>query len=344
MRQTGHRQITRRQTGNGQPMQGHSLHGLARRGLGLLAGALLLAGCDMMATPPDRPQPGTLRPPAPPAVQPPTEPSEQSRALAVYYQRLQADLLVQGLLRTDGGGIDTPYSARDLARNFELIAFYDEYERGAGLRPSAGRPVPLRRWTVPIRMNVEFGASVPPERRAADRKLVGDFAARLSRVSGHPIGKDAHQPNFHILIYGEDDRATLPARARQLVPGMSLGAQSVFRDLPRSIHCFVMAFSGSGANDYSYRNAIVFIRAEHPDLLRASCVHEELAQGMGLANDTPRARPSIFNDDDEFAFLTSHDELLLRMLYDSRLAPGMTIEQARPIIATMAEELTGGSS
>jgi hypothetical protein len=69
-----------------------------------------------------------------------------------------------------------------------------------------------------------------------------------------------------------------------------------------------------------------------------------MAQGLGLANDTPRARPSIFNDDDEFALLTRHDELLLKMLYDPRLSPGMTLDKARPIIAQMAEELLGGAS
>ena len=46
---------------------------------------------------------------------------------------------------------------------------------------------------------------------------------------------------------------------------------------------------------------------------------------MGLANDSPDARPSVFNDDEEFAFLTRHDELLLKMLYDPRLRPGMVL-------------------
>ena len=64
---------------------------------------------------------------------------------------------------------------------------------------------------------------------------------------------------------------------------------------------------------------------------------------MGLANDSPAARPSVFNDDEEFALLTRHDELLLRMLYDPRLRPGMTEAEARPIITDIATELTGGS-
>ena len=47
----------------------------------------------------------------------------------------------------------------------------------------------------------------------------------------------------------------------------------------------------------------MLIRAEHPPLTRLSCVHEEMAQAMGLPNDSPDARPSLFNDDLEFALL-----------------------------------------
>ena len=85
------------------------------------------------------------------------------------------------------------------------------------------------------------------------------------------------------------------------------------------------------------------MRAEQPDLMRLSCIHEEIAQGLGLPNDSPRARPSIFNDDDEFALLTSHDEKLLTMLYDPRLKPGMTAQEAAPVVRIIARELMGQS-
>ncbi|MDX5401648.1 MAG: DUF2927 domain-containing protein [Rhodobacterales bacterium] len=316
----------------------------AGRKLGLLAGALLLAACETAVPPGDSRIPQTARPPALPDQAQAAEPSPESRALAVYYQRLETDLLGQGLLRTDAGGPDTPFGARDLARNFEEIAFFDEYERGAGLRASSGRPVPMRRWADPVRIKVEFGPSVAQNTRQTDLRSIRSYAARLARATRHPITLDANRPNMTILIYSEDDNALLAQRARQIVPGISGGALSVFRSLPRQIHCFVMAFSGGGPDSNVYQQAIVVIRAEHPDLLRASCIHEEMAQGLGLANDTPRARPSIFNDDDEFALLTRHDELLLKMLYDPRLAPGMTLDQARPIITQMAEELLGGST
>ena len=75
--------------------------------------------------------------------------------------------------------------------------------------------------------------------------------------------------------------------------------------------------------------------------MRHACIHEEVAQGLGLPNDSPYARPSIFNDDDEFALLTSHDEALLRMLYDPRLKNGMTVDEARPIVRILAREEMG---
>ncbi|HHI70684.1 MAG TPA: DUF2927 domain-containing protein, partial [Rhodobacteraceae bacterium] len=105
----------------------------------------------------------------------------------------------------------------------------------------------------------------------------------------------------------------------------------------------VLAFSDDPKSAV-YAKAVAVIRGEHPDLLRLSCIHEELAQGMGLPNDSPAARPSIFNDDEEFGLLTHHDELLLQMLYDKRLRPGMTVQEARPIIKQIAAELMGGTS
>ncbi len=307
-----------------------------------LAGSMILAGCDDM--PPRssvRPETRPDRPAAPPA---PREagPSAASKALADYYTRVQADLLAQGLLRTDGGGVDTPFDADTLIRNFERLAFFDEYERGQGLTTARNTPGQLRRWTDPVRLTVEFGASVPDARRDKDREIVSRYAARLSRITGHPIGTGPNG-NFHVMILGEDDRAAAVPRIQQLVPNINPSSLGIIRNIPRSIHCLVIAFSDA-RNDFIYRRAIAIVRAEHPDLLRRSCIHEEVAQGLGLANDSPMARPSIFNDDDEFALLTTHDEMLLKMLYDPRLQPGMTPEQARPIYSARARILAGGPS
>lgn len=311
----------------------------------MLAGVAALAGCDATTTAPSQSARPESRPPqaARPSPDPDRAmPSTASAALATYYARVQADLLAQGLLRTDGGGVDTPFDADMLARNFERLAFYDEYERGRGLMSARETAGNLRRWVDPVRVTIEFGASVRPDQRDRDRAMISDYTDRLARVTGHPV-RTGPNGNFHVLVLGEDDRTAALSRIKTLVPNMNAASMDIIRNIPRSIHCLVIAFSDA-RNDFIYRKAIAIVRAEHPDLLRRSCVHEELAQGMGLANDSPRARPSIFNDDDEFALLTTHDELLLRMLYDPRLTPGMTLEQARPIFTARARQLAGGPS
>lgn len=318
-----------------------NLGAIGKTGAGLLA-LTLLAAC---------PEPEVVAPPSPPVrpevPQEPaeviTEPSEASRALSTHYQRVQTDLLNQGLLRGDGGGPDTPFTDVMLTRNFVRIALFDEYRIGESGELEADATVSrLRRWDGPIRMDVEFGNSVPQAQRDRDTASVASFANRLSRLTGVGIQQTDARPNFHVFVLNEGDRADYESRLRELVPGIDAASVRAFLNPPRSTLCLAIAFSEGGANTTS--RAVVLIRGEHPDLLRLACIHEELAQSMGLANDSPTARPSIFNDDEEFGLLTTHDELLLRMLYDTRLTPGMTAAQAAPIARQIATELTGGPS
>nr|WP_243730758.1 DUF2927 domain-containing protein [Rubellimicrobium sp. CFH 75288] len=317
-----------------------------------MAAAILgLAGCDLPppepdpapqaeAPPPPPPPPARPRPqPAPPPPPPPAaEPSAASRALELYYRRLQSDLLAQGLLRGDGGGADTPFTDTMLARNFMEIAFFDEFSEteGGSLVPVRRESV-LRRWDGPIRMQIEFGASVPEDQRRRDRASIAAYASRLSRLTGVPITLVDGGGNFHVAILSEDERRAWEPRLREIVPDIAASSVRTFVNLPRSTLCLVIAFGRDGQP--AYDRAVALIRAEHPNLLRTACIHEELAQGMGLANDSPRARPSIFNDDEEFGLLTRHDELLLRILYDRRLRTGMSAEEARPLVRQIAAEL-----
>ena len=288
---------------------------------------------------PEAPEPPP--PPAPAPAPAPSGPSLASAALAQYYRRLQADLLAQGLLRTDGGGPDTPFTETTLARDFERIALSTEYAADGDTLVRQETSVALRRWERPVRMEIEFGASVSADQRTRDTNAVGAYAARLSRVTGHPISRVGEGGNFQVLFLSEDDRAGFEPRLRQLAPGIAESSVRAFLNPTRSTLCLVIAFS-DGTSD-GYTRAVALIRAEHPDLLRLACIHEELAQGLGLPNDSRQARPSIFNDDDEFGLLTTHDEMLLRILYDARLRAGMSPEDAAPIAREIATELLGGS-
>jgi len=294
-----------------------------------------LSSCQVAQfEPPTRPEPR-------PAVLGPVH-SPASRALAHHYAKVEADLVSRGLLRIDGGA-DIPVSRRTLVDNFLRIALYDEYVSNSGYLVARETRSRLRRWEQPIRMGIYFGASVTPEQRRKDRAEISAFASRLSRLTGLPVSMTSPEDaNYLVLVVDEDERRRIGPELDRLVPGIDPAAQQTIAAIPRSTFCLVLAFSRG--NSSTYTNAVAVIRSEHPDRLRSSCVHEELAQGMGLANDSPAARPSIFNDDEEFAFLTQQDELMLRILYDRRLRPGMTETEARPIVETIVAELLGGES
>jgi hypothetical protein len=259
--------------------------------------------------------------------------------MRVYYRRLQNELLTQGLLRQDGGGPDTPFNDRQLTENFIRIALFDEYDTTGAILRAQETASELRRWDQPIRMSIEFGNSVPPAQRAADTSFIAAYIARLSRITGLSMALTNGPSNFQVLVLGEDDRASFEPRLRQIAPDLKAASLRAFRELPRDNLCLVLA-NFSDTKTATYSNAVAVIRAEHPDLLRQGCFHEEIAQGLGLANDSPAARPSIFNDDEEFGLLTAHDEMLLRILYDPRLRPGMTAPVAAPIVRKIAIELT----
>ncbi len=302
-----------------------------------------LMGCELLAPPVTAPPLPPVEEPEPPVGPVVTAPSQASRDLTTYYKRLQNDLLNQGLLRGDGGGADTPFTDTQLARNFVRIALFNEYRDDSDFQRPQATVSKLRRWTGPIRMSVEFGDTVPLAQRDLDLASVSAYAARLSRTTGVPITITDRNPNYRVLFLGEDDRRAYGPRLRELIPNISDGTLRTFVNLPRDQLCVVIGTFAPGRSNYT--KAVAMIRAEHPNLMRSACIHEELAQGMGLANDSPGARPSIFNDDEEFALLTTHDELLLRMLYDPRLQTGMEPAVAAPIARQIARDyLATGAS
>ncbi|WP_299358125.1 DUF2927 domain-containing protein [uncultured Paracoccus sp.] len=334
-------------------------------GVLLLTSALALAGCatgDRSGAPDDgAATDASAAAPAPRPAEPPSEvrqaalrkeraeraraaeaaaaqpPSPASQTMRRYLAGIEDTLIARGLMRTDRG--DVPTDAARLVEDFVAVALRDEYERQGGALVRRVHDAPLRRWSGPVRLQLDFGASVDAATRTRDRAAVADYAARLSQASGHPITLTGSGGNFAVLFVSEDDRRSVGPRLARLVPGIPAADVQAIVDLKPQNYCTVFAYSRGAAPEYV--RAVAVIRAELPERMRLSCIHEELAQGLGLTNDSPAVRPSIFNDDEEFALLTRHDELLLRILYDRRLRPGMTEAEARPIAARIAAELTG---
>ena len=259
-------------------------------------------------------------------------------ALATFYAGVEGDLAASGRLRRETAPSDAPFDIEDLVRNFERIALYDEYVDLGGRFARQETPSHLRRWDRPVRVGVMTGPSIPADMAARDRANVAAFTRRLGGLPGLDMGvSDGADVNFLVLFMTNAERVAFAEQVRRRYPDFAPAVMSTLVDTPLDTSCTAYAFADPG-NSAVYSAAMILIRAEHPPLTRLSCVHEEMAQAMGLPNDSPDARPSLFNDSLEFALLTEHDEILLRMLYDPRLRPGMTAAEARPLLPAIAAD------
>jgi len=278
---------------------------------------------------------------APVAVAPPeprADPAAGPDPLVSFYKEVQGELTASGRMRLDTAPADAPFGVDELVRNFERIALYDEYVDMGGRFVRRESPALLRKWDQPVRVGVVIGPSVPSEIAARDREGVEAFTARLARLTGLDMrtteGPDA---NFLVMILSSAEQALAAEATSTQFPDFQPAVLGALGGTPIDTFCTAYAFAEPGRPS-AYAAVMVLIRAEHPPLTRASCVHEEMAQAMGLPNDSPDARPSLFNDSLEFAFLTDHDEILLRMLYDPRLRPGMTAAEVRPLLPAIARD------
>lgn len=259
--------------------------------------------------------------------------------LETYYALAQKELLAGGRLRTDTDPPDAPFTADDLVRDFIRVALFDEYSITHGryvLRQNASR---IRRWERPVRIDLIFGESTPPDQRRTDLAEVRSYTRKLARLSGVDMrfaAQDEHA-NYLVLFLNRAEQFAFGDQLRLRFPSIEPAVIDAFRNSPRNTFCVAYSFS-KPSDPYAFAVSLILIKAEHKGIMRRSCIHEEMAQAMGLANDSLQVRPSIFNDDEEFALLTRHDEILLRMLYDPRLKPGMNRARAEPLLHDIAQD------
>jgi hypothetical protein len=268
---------------------------------------------------------------------PPTAPAFD---LGAYYAATEAQIRAAGGMRTEYFPADAPFSKADIARDFMRIALFDEYRAVNGSYVAQETPSNLRRFDAPVLVRVINGRSTSIADARFNLTAVSQYTRRLARITGHPIGiaTDAQRANMVVFFLSQDEQ---PAIARQLgryVTAPPREVEDAFANSPRDVLCGAYSLSDERSPD-SYRASVILIKSEHSIAQRNACVQEEMAQALGLTNDSIEARPSIFNDDEEFAKLTKHDELLLQILYHPRLHSGMPPSAVRPLLAGIIDEI-----
>ncbi|MFT7390146.1 MAG: hypothetical protein ACI9ZH_000363 [Paracoccaceae bacterium] len=253
------------------------------------------------------------------------------------WARYEAVMRDAGLMRSDYDPPDAPFVADDLIRNFEKVALHSEFpmENTAVARET---PIPLDRWSGEVEWAMS-GDGLRAEDFADMRRITRRATALtgLGIVSAPP-GAAARHVHIRVLMLNAVERA-LMAGAMYDTPAATRNRFVIAWLEDEDWPCMAVGGEIPIGPDRGKRFEGIFIRDELRGLNRRSCIEEELIQTLGLYNDGDDVRPSMFNDDEEFALITRHDEFLLRILYDPRLRPGMTADQAMPVVARIVAGL-----
>ena len=288
------------------------------RPLSAIACLALLAGCAASAA-------GPL-PRAKPVFR-----SAESQRLAEHYASIELNFRKAGLFRKDYEPADAPFDANALARHFAHVAQHSETHKHDKTVLVAGSSIPLLRWEEPLRI---YASGL----KVADAEHVQTLAGRITRLTGLDMAAATTpaESNVQILVLNEESRASLYADFTKHGGGPKL---ALTREWPKldDYPCIAQIFRKPESHTLEF--ALILIKDELSHDYRKACLTEEFVQSLGLFNDGPEIRPSIFNDDAEFIELTRHDEYLLQILYDRRLTPGMLRDEAEPIVREIAAEL-----
>ena len=255
------------------------------------------------------------------------EGAKLARVYAVIEQVYRED----AKFRTDYDPVDAPFDAATLAANFAVVAQQSETQTIDDTVIIQGNSIPITRWEKPIRLWTT-GETLE------DIQHLEALSNRIERLTplSVELTTQAEDANVFVLIADADERRDLVDAIDAFSRDRASPLVKAWPDLPE-YPCIARVLIDP--NDNTLQTAMIFLKSELSGDFRASCLTEEFVQALGLFNDGPEIRPSIFNDDAEFIELTRHDEYLLRILYDRRLRAGMSQTEAEPIVRVIAAEL-----
>ena len=188
----------------------------------------------------------------------------------------------------------------------------------------------IKKWQSPIRIWIDHQVG----ERKLHTELLEWHVEHLAEITGHSIEfvDNPEQANL-TFIYTRFENMQRIVR-QKLSQQIGNNAETVLF----STLCLAQVRTGNNNQIYQARIIIPADQARmHGKLV--SCIVEEMTQIMGLVNDSDEAYPSIFNDRTPDELLSGLDYLLLKILYDSKITPGMHKDQvkiiAEDIISTL---------
>ncbi|MEH0689563.1 DUF2927 domain-containing protein [Vibrio cholerae] len=200
-------------------------------------------------------------------------------------------------------------------RAFLDVALKNEYRPG---------DKPLTKWQAPIRIWVDH--------RVADHvlhdELTNAHLSDLSAMTGHDIRRVSRREDANVVwIFTRQSQWQ-----DEIAEEIGLFA---LEHIKGAICKASFSYTSSSVIDKGVVIIPVDQARSHGKLL--ACIVEEITQVLGLPNDAESAYPSIFNDETPEDLLSPLDVILLKLLYEPELRPGMSREQAAPVVRKLLQ-------
>jgi hypothetical protein len=218
------------------------------------------------------------------------------------------------VLTTGAGGTEDIAYVVD---SFDRIVFHAEFDQSLDQR--------ITKWVDPIDVYLDIRAGDP----TLYQRLVESHLVDLRFLTGleSRIVEDPANANI-FMVFDRDER--LIQSVVDYHPPLIKDSNSVAKTL-----CFGIYSVNSHSEIVRAVIGIPTDRAASAGKLGA-CIVEEMTQVLGLPNDSDEVFPSIFNDNSIDDELTELDRILIRLLYDPALPPGMERENALARIEVLA--------
>jgi hypothetical protein len=219
-----------------------------------------------------------------------------------------------------------PDNGTTARRDAELKTFTDEQivdgflkiTFGAELRADQ-RADRIRKFEAPVRLFVDNQSE--PDRRHQVAGIVADIGKRIKNID---IAITPVRSEANVIVTLVHDR-DLETKIR------SVYGRERARKIQRSLEPQCLA---GITNDDRYRiqHSEVILVVDAGEFVFYDCAYEEILQALGPINDDNSVPWTMFNDDVSMGFFDVYDQILLNLLYDQRLRPGMTQQETREML------------
>lgn len=206
------------------------------------------------------------------------------------------------------------FSTEEILKGFEKTVFGLEY------RSWSWRPYLVKKFTQPVTFYVHNLSR--RDRTRVVHRFVREIDRRIGGLKTR-ITNDPAAANFEVFVV---DRA-------QYVPVVQ---RDIYKNNRAKVpgRCLVRVVSGRNGIK---RSAAVIV-SDEGEFLFNRCLVEEILQGLGPMNDNRDLTHSVFNDASRHSRFTIFDQIILNMLYDPRIRPGMSMKQTKPILPLVARD------